>query len=129
MAILSYILSVCSDISEKNVVIYSYQEQYVAHAYKIVFGKVIVANVSDILCICCKKWANFIHIWYSNQASDIFKIALGFKPNLSNYGNMFLKFYVCCDISEKNGLVLFIFYTVIHYPKDLMHIKYTLAKC
>ena len=36
---------------------------------------------------------------------------------------------LCCDISEKNGFILFIFGTVINYNRDLMHIKYTLMLC
>ena len=34
-------------------------------------------------------------------------------PKLSNYTNMFLKFYVCCDISENYDLIMSIFWTVI----------------
>ena len=47
--------------------------------------------------------------------------------NLSNFGSIFL--CVCCNVSEKNGLILFIFGTVINHKKDLMHIRYTLALC
>ena len=36
------------------------------------------------------------------------KIVFGSMPNLSNYGNIVLKFYVFCyDIPEKKGLILF----------------------
>ena len=84
---------------------------------------VIVANCSYILCICCdisKKGLIFIHIWYSNQVLGVVdihvhKITFGCLPNLSNYGNSFLKFYICCDILEKNGLILFIFGS---YPQN-----------
>ena len=41
----------------------------------------------------------------------------------SNYGNIFHKFHVCCDISEKKGLMLFIFGAVINHNEDLMHVK------
>ena len=57
----------------------------------------------------------FIHIWYSNQVlcvTNACEISFTSVPNLSNYANMFLKCYVCCDISEKKGLILFIFGTV-----------------
>ena len=33
----------------------------------------------------------------------------------------------CCDISEKNGLILFIFGSVIKYHVLLLHVKYYLA--
>ena len=75
---------------------------------------------------------DFIHIWYSNQVpcvADAGKISLDYMPNLNTYGNIFLTFYVCCNISEKNGLILFTFGTVINHNKDLMHLKYTLALC
>ena len=41
---------------------------------------------------------------------------------------MFLK-YVCCDISEENVLILFIFGTMINHDRILIHVKYTLALC
>ena len=76
---------------------------------------------------------------FGNQlpcAADAYKMSFGFMPNLStcNYANMFLKFYVCSDISEKNGLILLIFGTVINnnspgHNSDLMHVKYPLALC
>ena len=76
---------------------------------------------------------DFDHIWYSNQVpcvADICKISFGYTPNLSNYCSIFLTFYAfCCDISENNGLILFIFGTVIHHTRDLTHVKYTLALC
>ena len=52
-------------------------------------------------------------------------------PNLSNYNNIFLTFYVCCDISENNGLILFMCGAVINHNRDLMHIKCALRlpKC
>ena len=33
---------------------------------------------------------------------------------------------ICCDLSQKNGLILFIFGTLIGYHVLLMHIKYNL---
>ena len=57
------------------------------------------------------------------------KYPLGSMPNVSNYTNIFLKFYVYNDISEKNGLILVIFGTVINHNRDLMHAKYTLTLC
>ena len=36
---------------------------------------------------------------------------------------------ICCDISEKNWLMLFIFGTVIGYHVLLMHVSYHLALC
>ena len=55
-----------------------------------------MANVSFILCICCDISEKndvliFIHIWYNNQVpcvADMWKIAFGTIPNLSNYGNI-----------------------------------------
>ena len=79
-----------------------------------------------------EEWVYFIHIWSSNQVpcvADACKISFGPMPNLSNYVNIFLKFYICCNISEKNGLILFIFDTVISHNRELMHVKYTLALC
>ena len=77
-----------------------------------------------------REWVDFIHIWYSNQVphdvADACKI-FSFIPNWSNYGNIFLKLYVCCNSSEKNGLILVIFGTIIKHNRDLMHVKYTLA--
>ena len=55
------------------------------------------------------------------------KILFSSMPNLSNYANIFLTFYVCCNISKENWLILFIFRTVINHLKGLMHVKYTLA--
>ena len=72
-------------------------------------------------------------IWYSNQVPclvDACKIPFDYMPNLStssNYGNIFYKLDVCCDISEKNGLILFIYGTVINHNRNFMHVKYTLA--
>ena len=70
--------------------------------------------------------AHFIHIWYSNQVPYVAnpcKISFGCMPNLSNYTNIFLKFYVYCAILEKNGLILFIFNTVINHNEYLMRVK------
>ena len=51
-------------------------------------------------------------------------------PNLSNYVNNFLKFmFVISIISDKIGLNLFIFGTVINHNMNLMYLKYTLALC
>ena len=44
-------------------------------------------------------------------AADACEIEFGSVPNLSNYGNFFINFE-CCDISEKNLMILFIFGTV-----------------
>ena len=67
-----------------------------------------MAILSYILCICCdiseKTGLIFIHIWYSNQVAcvtDICKIAFGSMPNLSDYGNIVLKFFVFVVISQK----------------------------
>ena len=65
---------------------------------------------------------DFIHIWSSNQVlcvADACKISFG---SMSNYANIF-QFYICCNISENNGLVLFIFGTVIIHNKELVHVK------
>ena len=43
--------------------------------------------------------------------------------NLSNYASIFLKCYAGCDISEKNGLIFFIFGTVINHNGELMYVK------
>ena len=43
-------------------------------------------------------------------------------PNLSNYLKIFITFE-CCDILEKNVVILFIFGTVISYHVLLMHVK------
>ena len=51
-----------------------------------------------------EDWVDFIHIWYSTQVPcvvDAYKIAFGSMPNLSNYGNIFLKLYVCGAKSQK----------------------------
>ena len=86
---LCYILSVCCDISEKNVAIfvhiwYSYQVQYIPHACKIEFDSV---------------------------------------SNLSNYGHCFTLLCICCDVSETNDLMLFIFSIIIKYHVLLMLVK------
>ena len=46
--------------------------------------------------------------------ADTYNIASGCVPNLSNYGNVFINF-VCCDILEKKGSILFIFGTIIDH--------------
>ena len=48
-------------------------------------------------------------------------------PNWSNYANIFRKCYICYDISEKIGFILFIFGTLIKHNADLKPVKYTLA--
>ena len=59
----------------------------------------------------------FIHIGYHDQvplATHACKIEFGSVPNLSNYAYVFINIY-CCDVSEKNVVILFIFGTVIRY--------------
>ena len=94
-----------------------------------------MATFSYILCTCCdssrEELVDFIHIWYSNQVpyfANACKIC-GSMPDLSNYANIFLKFYVFCNISEKNVFMLFIFGTVINHNRDMMYVKYTMALC
>ena len=43
---------------------------------------------------------------------------------------LFLNF-ICCDISEKKELIVFVFGTAINHNtnKDLTHVEYTLALC
>ena len=53
----------------------------------------------------------------------------GSVPHLSNYANIFLKFYVCCDISEKKRLILFIVGRVINHNRDLKHVNHALVLC
>ena len=58
-----------------------------------------MVTFSYILCVCC----DFIHIWYSNQipcVADACKIPFGSMPNLSNYGNIFLKCYMFVAIPQ-----------------------------
>ena len=61
----------------------------------------VFCTCSYVLCICCdsseKNVLIFIHIWYSNQVpciADICIIEFGSMLNLSNYGNIFILFYV-----------------------------------
>ena len=116
---------------------YSYQVWCVAHACKIAFGS--VPNLNNyghcfihfvyLLWYLREEWVYSIHIWYSNQVpcvADSCKIALCSMPNLINYANIFI-LCVCCNITEKNGLILFIFGTIINHNRDLMHVKYTMA--
>ena len=52
-------------------------------------------------------WLDFLHIEYNDQvswAAHACKIEFGSVPNLSKY-----ILSVCCDISEKNVAILFIF--------------------
>ena len=76
---------------------------------------------------------DLLHIGYHGQvlwAADACKLELGFVPNLSNYGYIFLYILiVCCDISEMNLVILFIFDVVIRFYALLMHIKLHLAMC
>ena len=75
---------------------------------------------------------DFLHIGYHDQVSwstDACKIEFGSVPNLSNYGYFFIIFSVCCDVSEKNVVILFIFGTVIRYHLLLLHVKYHLTLC
>ena len=58
--------------------------------------------------------------------ADACKISFGSAQNLNNYTNIFLTLMFVA-ISEKIGLILFIFGTVIHHTRDLMHVNYTLA--
>ena len=57
------------------------------------------------------------------------KYNFGYMPKLSKYAEIIRKVYFCCDISEKNGLILLIFGTIINHNMGLMHVKYTLALC
>ena len=62
----------------------------------------------------------FYSIWYSNQVpcvADACKVAFDSMPNLSNNAYIFLTCYVCCNISEKNGLILFMFGAVISHNR------------
>ena len=49
--------------------------------------------------------------------------------NLSNNANNLFNFMFVVISQKKNGLILFIFGTVINHNRDLMHVKYTLALC
>ena len=52
-------------------------------------------------------WMDFLHSWYHDQVPSVTdarrcKIEFGSIPNLSNSGIFIHKFWVYCDISEKN---------------------------
>ena len=60
----------------------------------------------------------FLYIWYHDHvpwAVDAHRTEFGSVPNMSNYSFLYI-FLFCCDIAEKNVVILFIFGTVIrHY--------------
>ena len=60
----------------------------------------------------------FLNIVYHvrvSWAADVYKIEFGSIPNLNNHGHVFINFDVCCNISEKNVVILFICGTEIMY--------------
>ena len=62
-------------------------------------------------------WVELLHIGYQEQvlwANDAPKIEFCSVPNLNNYGHFFINLE-CCDIPEKNMVILFIFGTVTRY--------------
>ena len=64
-----------------------------------------------------EEWIDLIHIWYSNQVPCV---TFGSIPNLSNYGNMFIKFYVFVVISqERMGWFCSYWILVVHGIKSL----------
>ena len=68
---------------------------------------------------------DFLYIEYRDQvpwAADSNKIALGSVLYWSNYGHCFIN-VGCCDISEKNVVIYFIFGRVIRYKELLMLVK------
>ena len=70
-------------------------------------------------------------IWYHDQlpwVTNVYKIKFGCVANLSNYGYFSIKFE-CCDISEKNVVILIIFGIVIRYNVLAMFVKQHLAQC
>ena len=77
-----------------------------------------------------EEYGDFIHIWHIYQVLCIAhscKIALCSVPNVSNYGHSFIGFVYLFAISEKNGLIVFIFGTLIRYHVLLTQIKYDVA--
>ena len=60
--------------------------------------------ISFILCTMIRYHGLLRHVKYNLRS----------VPNLSNYGNCFIKLK-CCDISEKNVVIYFISGTVIGY--------------
>ena len=112
-----------------------------AHAGTMAFGS--VPNLSNyghifihfvyLLWYLRQDWVVFIHVWYSNQLPCVTDAYI--KYNLAKcqiwviMPIIFLKFYVCCNISENNVFIIFIFDTIINHSRDLMHVKYTLALC
>ena len=101
-------------------------------ARKRVFGSVpnltnygnFFINFECLLWYLREEYGDFFHIGYSYQVScfaHACNIAFGSLPNLSNCGQFVI--HLCCDISDENGLILFIFGTVIRYHVLLMHVK------
>ena len=69
---------------------------------------------------------DIFHIGYHDQipyATDACKLEFGSVPNLSIYGHFPYILSVCCDIPEKNVVILFIFGTVIRYQVLFMLVK------
>ena len=63
-----------------------------------------MGTFSYILCICCDivEKNGLLVFMVGNQVprvADSCKTPFGVIPNVSTYANMFLKFYVCCNIS------------------------------
>ena len=90
----------------------------------------VIMAISSVCCDISEMKCDFVYLWYTYRVPCVahaFKIACGSVPNLINYCQFFIHFGIWCDISEKHGLILFIFGIVIRNHVLLMHVKFHLA--